>query len=145
MDKAAAQKLNDERHAIITTSIRYRTPNNPITGRELARRIGVHGNDTAAVRRIVNQCRKENLPICSNRSGYYWGTQAWQVRDTINDLYHRIQGITNAIEGLEEVLSAMETNDTTQGDIQLLTDSLELDKFAEQLDGVDVNELLGRI
>lgn len=60
------------------------------------------------VRVIVNNARRNGIPICSTCKGYYYSTDPAEISATINGLYHRIESVIHAIDGLEKALKATE-------------------------------------
>lgn len=64
--------------------------------------------DGCTLRGIVNKLRTKNYPICSTTNGYFWGENKNELYKTINQLKHRVDGINNAIMGLEKCCRIIE-------------------------------------
>lgn len=71
---------------------------NRVGGTELERTLHVSGTD---LRKLVNQLRCKEHPIASDRSGYFYATNAGEVYDTIRQLKQMVSGLEAAISGLE--------------------------------------------
>ena len=67
-------------------------------GTELERTLHVSGTD---LRKLVNQLRRKTHPVASDRSGYFYATNAGEVYDTIRQLKQMVAGLEAAISGLE--------------------------------------------
>lgn len=81
---------------------------NATTSRELELSFGIKGIE---VRHLVNQLRREGIPIASSGNGYFYASTDQEVRATIAHLTRRISGISAAIRGLNR---ALEKPDTSQ-------------------------------
>ena len=82
---------------------------NATTSRELELSFGIKGIE---VRHLVNQLRREDIPIASNGSGYFYAATEQEVRATIAHLTRRISGIAAAIHGLNRSLEQFDTAQT---------------------------------
>ena len=71
---------------------------NRVGGTELERTLHVSGTD---LRKLVNRLRCKEHPIASDRSGYFYATNAGEVYDTIRQLKQMVSGLEAAISGLE--------------------------------------------
>lgn len=71
---------------------------NVVTAATLANRLEKSSRET--VRKYINEMRKEGIPICSSRWGYYYPASLTDVENTINHLESRIEDITECITGL---------------------------------------------
>lgn len=71
---------------------------NRVGGTELERTLHVSGTD---LRKQVNRLRCKEHPIASDRSGYFYATNAGEVYDTIRQLKQMVSGLEAAISGLE--------------------------------------------
>ena len=69
---------------------------NATTSRELELSFGIKGIE---VRHLVNQLRREGIPIASNGNGYFYAATDQEVKATIAHLTRRISGISAAIRG----------------------------------------------
>lgn len=58
------------------------------------------------IRMVVNHARCSGIPICSSSKGYYYSEDPAEISATINSLYHRIESVIHAIDGLEKVLKS---------------------------------------
>ena len=71
---------------------------NRASGTELARTLHISGT---CLRKQVNRLRCKEHPIASDRSGYFYATNAGEVYDTIRQLKQMVAGLEAAISGLE--------------------------------------------
>lgn len=71
---------------------------NRMSGARLAK---VFGISVTALRKLINQLRREHHPICSDRYGYFYAVTASEVYETISHLYGNVNGTMAAIHGLE--------------------------------------------
>jgi hypothetical protein len=55
------------------------------------------------LRKSVNYLRSSGVGICSDERGYYLSSNPRVIQNTIDHLEKRIEGITNAIEGLKSI------------------------------------------
>ncbi len=72
-----------------------------VSGAELERALGLSGTD---LRKLVNQLRRQGIPIASDRQGYFYAATASEVYTTIRQLRQMVTGLEKAIAGLEESL-----------------------------------------
>lgn len=72
-----------------------------ITGAELGRRLSL--SDTE-LRKRVNRLRQKGVPICSDRSGYFYSANAAEVYATIRQLERMVGGLMAAMERLERAM-----------------------------------------
>ena len=79
------------------------------TSRELELTFGIKGIE---VRHLVNQLRRDGVPIASSGSGYYYAVTEQEVRATIAHLTRRIGGIAAAIHGLNRSMDQFNTEQT---------------------------------
>ena len=81
---------------------------NEHTGRENAIKSkaleGIFHCKGKAIRHMVNELRCLGVPICSFNQGYYYSTNASDIRDTINHLAGRANKIIAAHDGMEKSL-----------------------------------------
>ncbi len=82
------------------------------TSRELEITFSARGKE---IRDAVNRLRRNEVPIASSASGYFYAATEQEVRATIAHMTHRISGIAAAIRGLNR---SLENFDTTQLRIQ---------------------------
>lgn len=54
------------------------------------------------VRHSVNEARSLGIPICSCGKGYYYTTEATEIKKTIRSMQSRIENMSDAIRGLEQ-------------------------------------------
>lgn len=71
---------------------------NRVGGTELERTLHISGT---CLRKQVNRLRCKEHPIASDRSGYFYATNAGEVYDTIRQLKQMVSGLEAAISGLE--------------------------------------------
>ena len=71
---------------------------NRASGTELERVLHISGT---CLRKQVNRLRCKEHPIASDRSGYFYATNAGEVYDTIRQLKQMVSGLEAAISGLE--------------------------------------------
>ena len=69
---------------------------NAISGKHLKKRFRVH---EAELRKLVHNLRVDGAPICSDRTGYFYPANAWEVIATIGHLRRMRDGVEKAIEG----------------------------------------------
>ena len=55
---------------------------------------------TVNVRRLINQARREGIPICSCSKGYYYSEDKTDILETIDSLMSRTISVEKAISGL---------------------------------------------
>ena len=82
---------------------------NAATSRELELTFGIKGIE---VRHLVNQLRRDGVPIASSGNGYFYAATEQEVRATIAHLTRRISGIAAAIRGLNRSLERFDTEQT---------------------------------
>ena len=71
---------------------------NAISGKQLKKRFRVH---EAELRKLVHNLRVDGAPICSDRTGYFYPANAWEVIATIGHLRRMRDGVEKAIRSLE--------------------------------------------
>lgn len=71
----------------------------------LERILGCSGNE---LRKQVNRLRRKNVPIGSNRDGYFYAVTAGEVYSTIRQLQKMVDGLNAAIHGLEQSLESFD-------------------------------------
>lgn len=71
---------------------------NRVGGATLERTLHISGT---CLRKQVNRLRCKEHPIASDRSGYFYATNAGEVYDTIRQLKQMVSGLEAAISGLE--------------------------------------------
>lgn len=79
-----------------------------MTSQELEHELGLSGTQ---LRELVNQLRKERIPIASDRYGYFYASTAGEVYETIRFLQRIDAGLQATIRGLEESLHEISTKD----------------------------------
>lgn len=72
---------------------------NAVTSRVLKQVYGIKGS---AVRRIIHDLRVNGLAVCSDNNGYYIAKSEEELVKAINNLQSRVNGITEALEGLKK-------------------------------------------
>ena len=60
----------------------------------------------ARLRKMVHNLRVEGIPICSDRTGYFYPANAWDVITTIGHLRRMRDGVDASIHGLEGSMGA---------------------------------------
>lgn len=73
----------------------------PVSSCKLSKMFGV---SDVQIRKIINIARGNGCPICTNPNGYYYSESCTDIQKTIDSLNHRIQGIQNAVNGLQITL-----------------------------------------
>ena len=76
---------------------------NRASGTELERTLHISGT---CLRKQVNRLRCKEHPIASDRSGYFYATNAGEVYSTIQQLQNMENGLAAARRGLERALDA---------------------------------------
>lgn len=71
---------------------------NAVTSKVLKQVYGIRGS---AVRSIIHDLRVNGLAVCSDNSGYYIAKNEGELDKAINNLQSRVNGITEALEGLK--------------------------------------------
>ena len=77
-----------------------------MTSQELEHELGLSGTQ---LRELVNQLRKDRIPIASDRYGYFYASTAGEVYETIRFLQRIDAGLQATIRGLEESLHEIGT------------------------------------
>lgn len=72
-------------------------PQSPISANVIADLFGVK---PSYVRKAINAARREAIPICSSRWGYYYSTDRSDISKTVESMRGRIASQEAAIEGL---------------------------------------------
>ncbi len=86
---------------IITYLRMHSSAEKPVSGRVLAERFGLTGQK---VREYINQARRDGVPICSARWGYFYSEDKSQIKKTIDSMRGRIVSQELAIDGLSTLL-----------------------------------------
>ncbi len=73
----------------------------PVSASKISSRLGVSG---IKIREVVNQARREGLPICSCHKGYYISDDKQEIEKTIKSLAHRAESMMTAAQGLSTCL-----------------------------------------
>ena len=60
----------------------------------------------AELRKMVHNLRVEGIPVCSDRTGYFFPANAWEVIATIGHLRRMRDGVEASIHGLEGSMGA---------------------------------------
>ena len=76
---------------------------NAISGKQLKKRFRIH---EAELRKLVHNLRVDGAPICSDRTGYFYPANAWEVIATIGHLRRMRDGVDASIHGLEGSMGA---------------------------------------
>ena len=71
---------------------------NAISGKQMKKRFRIH---EAELRKLVHNLRVDGAPICSDRTGYFYPANAWEVIATIGHLRRMRDGVEKAIRSLE--------------------------------------------
>lgn len=81
---------------------------NAVSGKEIAKHLNDNGFYTKAdtIHNMVSRVKIErHLPICSaNYSGYFWATSSKEIKQTIEILQKRADGILRHIEHLKSFI-----------------------------------------
>lgn len=76
---------------------------NAVSGKRLKKMLRVR---EARLRKMVHNLRVEGIPICSDRTGYFFPANAWEVIATIGHLRRMRDGVDASIHGLEGSMGA---------------------------------------
>ena len=76
---------------------------NAISGKQLKKMFRVR---EAELRKMVHNLRVEGIPVCSDRTGYFFPANAWEVIATIGHLRRMSDGMEQSIRGLERATGA---------------------------------------
>ena len=76
---------------------------NAVSGKRLKKMFRVR---EAGLRKLVHNLRVEGMPICSDRTGYFYPANAWEVIATIGHLRRMSDGMEQSIRGLERATGA---------------------------------------
>ena len=76
---------------------------NAISGKQMKKRFRIH---EAELRKLVHNLRVDGAPICSDRTGYFFPANAWEVIATIGHLRRMRDGVDASIHGLEGSMGA---------------------------------------
>ena len=71
---------------------------NAISGKKLRKMFHVRD---VGLRKMVHNLRVEGIPVCSDRTGYFFPANAWEVITTIEHLRRMRDGVEASIHGLE--------------------------------------------
>lgn len=82
----------------------HKGANKAVSNKELETVFGIKGR---MIRKIVNSLRCNEIPICSDAVGYYWGETLQEKRATIAQLNSRIRKISSARDGLINYLQKL--------------------------------------
>ena len=74
-----------------------------ISGKQLKKMFRVR---EAELRKMVHNLRVEGIPVCSDRTGYFFPANAWEVIATIGHLRRMSDGMEQSIRGLERATGA---------------------------------------
>ena len=76
---------------------------NAVSGKRLKKMFRVR---EAELRKMIHNLRVEGIPICSDRTGYFYPANAWEVIATIGHLRRMRDGVEASIRGLEGSMGA---------------------------------------
>lgn len=76
---------------------------NAISGKQLKKMLRVRD---VGLRNMVHNLRVDGVPICSDRTGYFYPANAWEVIATIGHLRRMRDGVEESIRGLEKATGA---------------------------------------
>lgn len=106
------KNLTDLQHAALD-NIRDHTSALPITGKDLANKIGLKkretGKDGADMRSIVNALRVKGYPVCASGEGYWWPKDRAELETYIDSFQGRINDQQKACDGMREGLASFAT------------------------------------
>ena len=78
---------------------------NAVFSKEIEKRFKIKGSE---VRTIVNDLRCQGVPICSSSKGYFYAASKDEIEKTLNHLNSRVGKITEARDGMENILKKFE-------------------------------------
>jgi len=94
-----------ELQAAALSAIRVQTQKDPITGANLATKIGLKprssGKPGADMRQIIHALRVKGYPICATGNGYWYPANLEQLDWYIESFKNRIEDQSTALRGLE--------------------------------------------
>ena len=96
--------------------IKSATREKPVNSGLISRQTGLSGE---SIRDLVNSSRREGLPVCSGRKGYWLASNEDEINETIQNLLSRIAGMEGAVAGLRKSKIGM-----TQYNLDSIIDSL---------------------
>lgn len=108
----------------------------PITGKEIAARYNAKfPNDNvtdAKVREWVNELCSAGYPVCSSQQGYWYGTTAAEVEETLRHRKSRVKKQIEAIHGLEMALDRLKEGQLfeTNPVVQTLVDEFDAERVS---------------
>ena len=76
---------------------------NAISGKRLRKMLRVRD---VGLRNMVHNLWVDGVPICSDRTGYFYPANAWEVIATIGHLRRMRDGVEESIRGLEKATGA---------------------------------------
>lgn len=76
---------------------------NAMGGETLMKVFRISGTE---LRKLVHNLRVDGVPICSDRTGYFFPANAWEVIATIGHLRRMRDGVDASIHGLEGSMGA---------------------------------------
>lgn len=74
-----------------------------VSGKQLKKMLRVREAD---LRKMIHNLRAEGIPICSDRTGYFFPANAWEVIATTGHLRRMRDGVEASIRGLERATGA---------------------------------------
>ena len=76
---------------------------NAMGGEKLMKVFRISGTE---LRKLIHNLRVDGAPICSDRTGYFYPANAWEVIATIGHLRRMRDGVEKAIRSLERATGA---------------------------------------
>lgn len=77
-----------------------------LSSRDLYEVLGL--SSSREIRTLVNALRREQVPICSDEHGYFYSDEARHLFSTLTHLRSRVEGMNQAIAGLQTLLNQKE-------------------------------------
>lgn len=84
------------------------------TNKIVSSKLFTFGSDVK-IRSMVNSLRRNGVPVCATEQGYYYAVTSGEIKQTVDSLKSRIQGIQAAIEGLTDTYYEFKTNERADG------------------------------
>jgi hypothetical protein len=103
--------LTDLQSAVLE-KVREHTSFAPITGTDLANKIGLKprdsGKEGADLRSVINALRVKGYPVCASGEGYWWPKDRVELRTYIDSFQGRIDDQLKACDGMRSALGTLD-------------------------------------
>lgn len=80
-----------------------------VSSRELSSAFNIPERE---LRTVINELRREGVPICSSSNGYFFAESDTELLQTIGHMASRIAGISGALRGLKKARARFDGDQT---------------------------------